>query len=167
MGEDTRGGVQFLPIPLLTFQDPSPGQGEGKRAWRARVRVIVSRARGAHVACAFRARRPNRCQKRNFQAIRCVTLTASRRVRPPFPVPGVGSNSRGRVAQSSLPIELLLLPSCKTPLPAIIRGCARALNLPLERLRPDHSNIPGGVTQWRQSGSEFSTTSNVRRFLSN
>ncbi len=28
-------------------------QGEGKRAWRARVRVIVSRARGAQVACAI------------------------------------------------------------------------------------------------------------------
>jgi hypothetical protein len=38
------------PCPL---PDPSPCQGEGKRAWRARVRVIVSRARRAHVACAI------------------------------------------------------------------------------------------------------------------
>jgi len=38
-------------------------QGEGKRAWRARVRVLVSRARGAHVACAPRARRSRRCRK--------------------------------------------------------------------------------------------------------
>jgi hypothetical protein len=28
-------------------------QGEGKRAWRARVRVIVSRARRTHVACVI------------------------------------------------------------------------------------------------------------------
>src|SRR5216683_4264583 len=50
----------LIPSPCLFFDpspcpipDPSPfHQGEGKRAWRARVRVIVSRARRAHVACA-------------------------------------------------------------------------------------------------------------------
>src|SRR5712692_437013 len=53
--------VFFLIPSPCSFSDPSPcpvpdpspsDQGEGKRAWHARVRVIVSRARGAHVACA-------------------------------------------------------------------------------------------------------------------
>ena len=47
--------LPFQPLisPPSPFPDPSPFyQGEGKRAWRARVRVIVSRARRAHAACA-------------------------------------------------------------------------------------------------------------------
>ena len=43
----------LFPSPCPFLSDPSPCQGEGKRAWRARVRVIVSRARRAHVACAI------------------------------------------------------------------------------------------------------------------
>ena len=52
-------------------------QGEGKRAWRARVRVIISRARRAHVACARRAASESLSEK-ELQAIYCMTLTASR-----------------------------------------------------------------------------------------
>ena len=62
------------PIP-----DPSPFyQGEGKRAWRARVRVIVSRARRAHVACAIPRAAFEALSENRFQAIYCLTLTASR-----------------------------------------------------------------------------------------
>ena len=47
--------LPFQPFFLLPvhFQIPRPFQGEGKRAWRARVRAIVSRARRAHVACVI------------------------------------------------------------------------------------------------------------------
>src|SRR6266478_3907880 len=53
--------VFLIPSPCLFFDpspcpipDPSPfHQGEGKRARHAGVRVIVSRARRAHVACAI------------------------------------------------------------------------------------------------------------------
>src|SRR6266851_9405435 len=53
-GTSAEKGLTRAPLSLsLLFQIPRPFQGEGERAWRARVRVIASRARGPHVACAI------------------------------------------------------------------------------------------------------------------
>jgi hypothetical protein len=68
-------------------------QGEGKRAWRARVRVIVSRERGAHAACAIPRAAFEALSESRFQAIYCMALTASR-----FSLSGRAVRIRGRAS---------------------------------------------------------------------
>src|SRR6266446_8172344 len=63
-------------FPPPAFPDPSPfHQGEGKRAWRARVRVIVSRARSTQAwarqivnTCNYPEQRERDIEKRTLRA---------------------------------------------------------------------------------------------------
>src|SRR6266851_4903500 len=90
-GTSAEKGLTRAPLSLsLLFQIPRPLQGEGKRAWRARVRVIVSRARGAHVACAIPRAAFEALSEKRFQPICCLNPhRLALRARPPGPGEGL------------------------------------------------------------------------------
>src|SRR6266446_306821 len=94
-------GVEKRAKPLKGFALPAGELCVTPRPFRERikVRVIGSRARGAHVACAIPRAASESLSEKEFQTIFHLTHRLALRARRPLPVRERGSKGRERVTQ--------------------------------------------------------------------